>query len=205
MRSLLALTLLVGCTGSETELGPDATLASEGINILENGDFENLNATKGILDWGFSDGNPNAAARVVDEAHSGSHALQWELQADAGDGEWVTQRDVPLMAGHRYALTGWYHTDGGGVALNYIVRGEPNAAPERTSVGLEPLYPKIVGEWAPFKFELTLPLEPIPQTWDVSLQAATNHNHKTTKLTIDDVRLVELPSKGGIAPQPKND
>ena len=208
MRSLLALTLLVGCTGSETEmeLAPDAAqAASEGVNILDNGDFEHLNATQGIVDWGFSDGNPNAEARVVDEAHSGSHALQWQLQASAGDGEWVTQRDVPLMAGHRYALTGWYHTDGGGVALNYIVRGQPNDAPEKSSVALEPRYPKIIGEWAPFRFELTLPLEPVPQTWDVSLQASATSNHKTTKLTIDEVRLVEIPTKGGIAPLPKND
>ena len=49
---------------------------------------------------------------------------------------------------------------------------------------------------------LTLPLEPIPQTWDLWLHSI-KFNHKATKLTVDDVRLVELPSKGGIAPQPK--
>ena len=53
------------------------------------------------------------------------------------------------------------------------------------------MFPTVVGQWAEFRFELTLPSDATPQTWDVSLHSI-KFNGVATNLTVDDVRLVEL-------------
>lgn len=189
---------LVGCTGGSNHASADAALDSmpdsaEGSNVLRNSDFEQLDGSGWVTDWQDIDTNPNGQIVVVDTAHSGAHAIQWQMDA-AGDGReyWVTQHLVMLGAGPRYAIEGWYFVDApGDVALNYIVSGQPGDTPVFSTVQATPSYPKVVGEWAPFRFELTLPVDPVPQSWDVSLHSI-KFNGAATKLTLDDVKMVEL-------------
>ena len=144
-----------------------------------------------INDWEHLDQNPNGDIVVVDAAHSGTRAVQWQMQED-GREYWITQHNVALQPGKRYALVGWYHVDAPGeVALNYIVRGQPGLEPDLSTVPDAPVYPKVVGAWAPFRFELTLPTTPVPQSWDVSVHSI-KFNNVAAKLTVDDVRMFEV-------------
>jgi hypothetical protein len=194
--------VLVGCSGGSGQRAPDAMpdampgSPSEGPNLLRNSDFEQLDGSGWVTDWENFDGNPDGQIVVVGMAHSGSHALQWQMDA-AGDGReyFVRQQGLTpqqLRAGHSYALAGWYYVDAGGdVALNYIVRGEPGDTPDFSTVSEAPMFPTVVGQWAEFRFELTLPADATPQSWDVYLHSI-KFNSAATKLTVDDVRLVEL-------------
>jgi hypothetical protein len=186
----LILSLLVGCIDSG---GP----GEQGPNLLRNADFEEVDTAGWAAEWRKLDGNPDGQIVVVTtSSHSGSRALQWQMEA-TGDGReyWVTQHDVTpeqLRPGHRYALAGWYHVDqGGDVALNYIVRGQPNFEPELNTFSEKAQFPDVVDSWAPFRFEFTIPLDVAPETYEVSLHAM-KFNTAKTRLTIDQVRLVQL-------------
>jgi len=48
----------------------------------------------------------------------------------------------------------------------------------------------VLGQWAPFRFELTQPVDPVPRTWDVSLHSI-KFNGAATKLTLDGAKMVE--------------
>jgi len=187
------LVLIAGCSGAPSSV-PDSAAGSD--NLLRNGDFEYLDGSGWVAEWENWDSNPNGQIVVVDDAHSGAHALQWQIEA-AGDGReyWVTQHDITpdlLRAGHAYVLTGWYFVDAGGdVALNYIVRGQPGNTPEFDTLSEAPQFPAEVGTWAPFRFEIRLPADAAPESWDVSVHSI-KFNGLATKLTVDDVRLVEL-------------
>lgn len=198
----MIVTVLVGCSGGSPRMAPDAMadaaqdVGGEGPNLLRNSDFEQLDGSGWVTDWEDLDANPDGQIVVVGMAHSGSRALQWQTDA-AGDGReyFVTQHGLTpqqLRAGHRYAIAGWYFVDAAGdVALNYIVRGQPGNTPDFSTVSDAPMFPTVVGEWAEFRFELTLPGDATPQTWDVSLHSI-KFNGVATNLTVDDVRLVEL-------------
>lgn len=192
MRWLL-LVVIAACSAGPTSV-PDSAAGSD--NVLRNGDFEYLDGSGWVAEWQNWDSNPNGQIVVVDAAHSGAHALQWQIDA-AGDGReyWVTQHDITpalLRPGHTYALSGWYFVDAGGeVALNYIVRGQPGNTPELDTLSDAPQFPTVVGAWAPLRFEITLPADTVPESWDVSVHSI-KFNGLATKLTVDGVQLVEL-------------
>ena len=187
------LVVVAACSGVPASV-PDSAAGSD--NLLRNGDFEYLDGSGWVAEWQNFDTNPNGQIVVVDAAHSGAHALQWQIDA-AGDGReyWITQHAVTtdlLRPGHAYALTGWYFVDAAGdVALSYIVRGQPGNTPDVDTLADAPRFPAEVGAWAPFRFEIMLPADAAPQSWDVSVHAI-KFNGLPTKLTVDDVRLVEL-------------
>ncbi|MBV8757074.1 MAG: hypothetical protein JO257_07365 [Deltaproteobacteria bacterium] len=192
MRSWI-LVALAACSGGGQAV-PDSAAGSD--NLLRNGDFEYLDGSGWVAEWERFDSNPNGQIVVVDTAHSGAHALQWQIDA-AGDGReyWVTQHGLTtqtLRAGHTYALSGWYLCDASGdVALNYIVRGEPGDSPDLSTISQAPVFPAVVGRWAPFRFEVALPGDAAPDSWQVSVHSI-KFNGLATRLTVDDVWLVEL-------------
>jgi hypothetical protein len=193
----LVLTLLVGCMGSDDD-GRGGTI-DEGPNLLRNSDFEQVDGSGWLVDWDNIDGNPDGQIVVVQMAHSGSRALQWQMDV-AGDGReyWVTQQGVTpqqVQPGRSYALVGWYHVDQPDVALNYIVRGQPGDTPDLSTVSDAAVFPKVVGTWSAFRFELTIPVDAAAQTYEVSLHSI-KFNMAATKLTLDHVRLFELPPEG---------
>lgn len=201
----LVLVLLVGCTGARdnggtADGGPTDGTVDDGPNLLRNGDFEQVDGTGWLVDWENFDRNPDGQIVVATTAHSGQRGLQWQMDA-AGDGReyWVTQHGLTpqqVKPGRTYALSGWYHVDQPGeVALNYFIRGMPGDEPDLGTVSDAPMFPTVVGEWAVFRFVFTIPVVAAPDSYDVSLHSI-KFNTAATKLTVDDVRLVELPPSG---------
>lgn len=201
----LVLVLIAGCTGSDghggtADGGPTDGPLDAGPNLLRNADFEQVNGTGWLVDWENFDLNPDGQIVVASTAHAGQRALQWQMDA-AGDGReyWVTQHGLTpqqLEPGRSYALSGWYLVDQPGeVALNYIVRGQPSGEPDLSTISDAPVFPSVVGQWATFRFVLTIPVGSAPDTYDVSLHSI-KFNTAATELTVDDVRLVELPPSG---------
>jgi len=185
MRAFALLTVLVGCSSID---GPE---------ILRNPDFEQLDGTGWLADWTNMDRNPDGEIVVVkNPVASGEFAVQWQMAANADGWEyWFTQDGIDpqqLVPGHEYELDGWYFVDQpGDVALNYIVRGQPDDTPNLETVSQVPTYPKVVGKWAHFSFHFTIPGNATPQMYEVSLHSI-KFNGAATKLTLDNVSLHEI-------------
>jgi len=183
MRVIFAM-LLVGCS-----ISPD-DVTHDGPNLLRNGSFE-VGDTKGwVAEWENFDMNPDGDIVVVSDSYAGAKALQWQVDTVDGWEYFVIQHGLSLHSGHRYALSGWYFADADGIGLNYIVRGDPEQDSEVGTVMSGSPYPEVIGEWAPFRFEMVLPA-PEPTSWMLYLHSI-KFNHVATNLTVDDVQLVEM-------------
>ncbi|HTL36634.1 MAG TPA: carbohydrate binding domain-containing protein [Kofleriaceae bacterium] len=183
MRVMLATLVLVGCSADD--------LTDDGPNLLRNSNFEVVDTTGWVNEWENHDQNPDGAIVVTKEAHSGARALQWQLDTVDGWEYFVIQHGLALQSGHRYALSGWYLSDADGIDLNFIVRGDPEDDPQVETVMSGSPYPDVIGQWAPFRFEMVLPSAPVPTSWQVFLHSI-KFNHAATNLTVDDVQLVEM-------------
>ncbi|MBA3462371.1 MAG: carbohydrate binding domain-containing protein [Deltaproteobacteria bacterium] len=209
----MAAVLVAGCGGSGSSPGVDAAIDApklvdapadvpvdttdgpvSSVEILTDGDFEQLDGAGFLTHWTRHEGDPNGQiALVTSPVHSGTHAVQWQMSTATGYEMFIIQRDVAtakLEPGATYQITGWYHMNTtapttADVAWNYIVRGTPGDEPDIETVSLPAMGPTTANTWLPFHYEFTIPIGAAPQAYWVYLHSIKWGSAVPVTLTVD--------------------